>query len=246
MDTKLIKEFGEDILQYRFRTARQKKRMQYEDFDKFLIELYKEQKQLYLQRWNLGWELINPPVQQGWKRYFVMREDVANSKQAAFFESILKKINTVYYSWKKDFTVKRKKFGRKIYVVRPQGLLEPDERHFNNLSFTEAEKQMFYAYFCTDNNGRLYLRYAFVEPWRFVLVIKPNIIYRVKKLDAAINKRIEEIDNYLKRNDYQKRQQKIVHGKYKYRYCPDIEKYNEVNPYKNKSLIQLLDMIKET
>ncbi len=39
MDTKLIQQYGEDILCYRLRTARQKKRMRYEDFDKQLIQL---------------------------------------------------------------------------------------------------------------------------------------------------------------------------------------------------------------
>lgn len=244
MDTKLIKTFGEDILQYRLRTARQKKRMQYEDFDKYLIQLHKEKKRLYLQRWQLGWELLNPPVQQGWKRYFVLREDVANGKHAALFTSILKKINTVHYSWKKDFTVKRRKFGRKIYVVRRQGLLEPDERHFNSFGFTEMEKQMFYAYFCMDSNGKSYLRYAFVEPWRFVLVVKPHIIYKVKKMDAAINKRIAEIDNYLKRNDYKKRQQKIIGGRYRYYHF--VDKYIPNNDFKNKPVTRIIDMIKET
>ena len=38
MDTKFIQQYGEDILCYRLRTARQKKRMQYEDFDKQLIQ----------------------------------------------------------------------------------------------------------------------------------------------------------------------------------------------------------------
>jgi hypothetical protein len=50
MDTKLIKQFGTDILCYRIRTARQKKRMQYEDFDKQLIALNKEQEPLYINR----------------------------------------------------------------------------------------------------------------------------------------------------------------------------------------------------
>lgn len=91
MDTKLIKQYGEDIFCYRLRTARHKKRMQYEDFDKQLIQLHQEENGLYEQRRNLGWEPLLPAVQKGWKRFFVLRDDVARSKQAEFFENILKK-----------------------------------------------------------------------------------------------------------------------------------------------------------
>lgn len=65
MDTKVIEQYGEDILCYRLRTARQKKRMQYKDFDRQLIQLHKEQNALYAQKRNLGWEVLHPPVQKG-------------------------------------------------------------------------------------------------------------------------------------------------------------------------------------
>ena len=48
MDTKIIKQYGDDILCYDLRTARQKKRMQYKDFDKQLIQLHKKENALYL------------------------------------------------------------------------------------------------------------------------------------------------------------------------------------------------------
>ena len=64
MDTKLIKQFGTDILCYRFRTARQKKRMQYEDFDKHLIALDKEQRPLYRNRYRPEYEPLFAPVQR--------------------------------------------------------------------------------------------------------------------------------------------------------------------------------------
>ena len=92
MDSKLIQQYGEEILCYRLRTARQKKRMQYDDFDKQLIQMHKEKNILYEQERNLGWEPLVPPVQKGWKRFFVLRDDVERSKNAEFFKAILKKI----------------------------------------------------------------------------------------------------------------------------------------------------------
>ena len=55
MDTKLVQQYGEDILCYRLRTARQKKRMQHEDLEKKLIGLNKEWKTLRNQQFNMGW-----------------------------------------------------------------------------------------------------------------------------------------------------------------------------------------------
>lgn len=60
MDNKLIKQYGEDILSYRLRSARHKKRAQREAFDKQLIALHYEQKAL----WALGlkhWILHRSP-----------------------------------------------------------------------------------------------------------------------------------------------------------------------------------------
>src|SRR5690349_6246627 len=93
MDSKLVKQYGSEILSYRLRTVRQKKRMQYEDFDKKLLKLDKEETRLCKQKQVIIWEPLKPPVQRGWNRFFVLREDVATSKHAAFFENILKKIN---------------------------------------------------------------------------------------------------------------------------------------------------------
>src|SRR5258705_13148999 len=120
MDTQLIQQYGEDILCYRLRTTRQKKRMQYKDFDKQLIQLHKEERALYELKRNLGWELLIPSVQKGWKRFFVLRDDVQSSKQAEFFQGILKKINTYEWSHRKDFVARRRKKekGRKVYVVK--------------------------------------------------------------------------------------------------------------------------------
>ena len=64
MDTKLIGQWGEEILSYRLRTARAKKRAQYKDFHKQLIKLDKEETALHKQKHNLGWEPLVPPVQK--------------------------------------------------------------------------------------------------------------------------------------------------------------------------------------
>ncbi len=212
MNKKLIAEFGQDIGCYRLRTVRQKMRMRYEDFDRQLRQLNREESKLWQQKQKLGWEPLFPPVQKGWKRNFVIREDVARSSKAAFFEEILQKINTKDWSSRKDFLIKRRKFGRKIYVVKPQYLKKLDLWEWRKAAFSEAEQQFFESVFSIDKRGYVKQQYVFTEPWRFVLKIAPNIIDKVRIKDVMIEQRLDEIDNYITRNDYKGRIQKIVYG----------------------------------
>jgi len=244
MHSKIINRYGDDIFCYRLRTARQKKRMQYKDFDKQLIQLHKEEHQLWEQQRNLGWEPLVPPVQKGWIRSFVLRQDVAKSKHAYFFEGILKKVNTYQYDWRKDFKRKKKKRGRKIYVVKQQLILQPDDRHFAKLNFTEMEKQFFFPVWEMNQQRKMVRRYVFTQPWRFVLKVKPNIIDKVRIRDVAIETRLAEIHDYLEKNNFCNRQRKLLHGYVQYKCWYEIEKHTERYEYKNKSLTQIVDTIK--
>jgi hypothetical protein len=242
MDTEFIKQYGEDILCYNLRTARQKKRMQYKDFDKRLIGLHKEEKALYEQKRNLGWEPLHPPVQKGWKRFFVLRDDVAKSRHAVFFEDILKNINTCTWSHRKDFKVKKRRFGKKSYVVKPQYLLKLNSRKFEELNFSDREKQFFHEVWEYDWSKVLVKKFVFTELWRYRLIVKPNMIDRIRKIDAELETRLDEIDEYLEKNNYRGKQIKLVHGRgWRSRSGLEHEKYNEENPLKNKSLSRVLD-----
>jgi hypothetical protein len=246
MDTKLIQQYGEDILCYRIRTARQKIRMQYKDFDKQLIQLYKEEKALHQQQRNLGWEPLIPAFQKGWKRFFVLREDIARSYNAVFFGNILAKINTKEWSHRKDFKIKKRKRGKKIYIVREQKLCEPSEYHFKKMKFSEKEEELFNLVYSFDRRGNVTLkRYVFKEPWRFVLRVRPNIIDKIWKRDELIESKIKKIDNFLERRDYRKRQSWLLRGNYQWINLKGIESPNEYNILKNKSFQQIMDESKD-
>jgi hypothetical protein len=242
MDTRFIKQYGTEILSYRLRTVRQKKRMQYKDFDKHLIQLKKEHISLCRQRQNLGWEPLVPPVQKGWNRFFVLREDVARGKQAEFFENILKKINTCDWSYRKDFKVRKRRYGRYKYGVREQALLKPYACEFEELGFTEAEKQFFHEKWEYDCRRRLVKRFVFNESWRFVLRIRPNVIDKVRKRDVLSEKRISDIDRYVKWNNYQPRLLKLFNGRYYGWWKDDFRKPVKAS-LKNKSVQQILNDI---
>jgi hypothetical protein len=86
-------------------------------------------------------------------------------------------------------------------------------------------------------------RYVFSEPWRFVLRVRPNIIDQVKKRDALIEKELQEIWNYLRRNRYCRRLDKLRYGSD--RYWRDHEDLREKNMLKNKPVHLILQEIDE-
>ncbi|MDF2190660.1 hypothetical protein [Paraflavitalea sp. CAU 1676] len=245
MDRKLIEEYGEDILSYRLRSARQKKRAQREDFDKKLLRLDRESDALDDLLANLGWEPLVPPVQKGWARFFVMREDVARSKHAEFYDGILKKINTHDWSHRKDFMIRKRRYGSNKFIVKPQNLLSPTSWHFEKLHFSEAERRQFHEVYMYDSQGRLTQRFVFNEPWRFALRVRPNMVTKVKKRDEVIEARLAEICDYLEWNAHRGRLTKLLEGscgnKF-WRYSTRIKDKG----IKNKSLTQIMDMIRET
>lgn len=244
MDNKLIKQYGTEILSYRLRTARQKTRLQYEDFDKQLIQLNKERNSLREQVRNLGWMPLMPPVQRGFKRTFVLRDDVARSRNASFYAAILQKINTLEYSSRKDFKAKKRKYGRKAYVDRIQNLQWLCAREFHKRNFTDAEKQCFYELWEMNKSKQLVQYFLFVEPWRFLLKVMPNMIEKTRIKDSLLEASIAQINDYLNRNNYDKRLDKLLYGSC-YRYWKMDEELKHQNILKNKSKTAMFDLMKE-
>jgi hypothetical protein len=230
-----------DIMQFRLRSSRSKKRMQHEDRERTLLRLHRERSDLYKQQRNLGWMELDPPVMRGWKRYFVLRDDVAKSKHAQFFQKMLDKINTIQINDKKSFTAKKRKYGKKIQVERIQKLVEPDIHRFKRMNFSDREAQFFSEMILRDN-GRIRRKFVFVEPWRFVLRIRPNLITKTRVRDEAIEKRIHEINTFLKQRELEGKLDHLLYGSHKNYRLPDHRKQGKYK-FKSKSVQQLLDEV---
>jgi len=237
-----------DILCYRLRTARQRKRMARKGFEKKLISLHREERKLCRQTRELGWVELDPPVMRGWKRYFVLRHDTAKSKQADFFQGILDRINKTEYSSRKDFKQKKRERGKKIYIVREQELDHPYEWQLQKLNFTQNEMEYFEERLYWSKSSKIFYKiYVFKEPWRFVLQTRPNLITRTRIRDEVLENRLEEIDDYLERNFLRARQSKLTDGYYyghhRYRYL--FPQGAERRTFRSLPLNKILDEIKE-
>jgi hypothetical protein len=227
----------------RIKSLRRRKRMIREAFDKKLLAMLRESWVIRKQIRGLGYEPLDPPIQRGWRRVFVLREDVARSKDARFFQGILDKINTTHYHWRKDFKIKKRQRGKKLYVVKPQSLEEPTPYFFAKLKFTEKEKAYFdLTHVFHHRSSQLEYKYVFTEPWRFVLKIEPNIITRTKIRDFDLERRSKEMWMYLDRANLWPKALKLEHGSYqnRNRYIFNEQK-KYISPFLNRSFTDILD-----
>ncbi|SRR5260221_1517640 len=221
----------------RLRSKRHKKRMQREDEDKKLIRKYNEELALRDQLKNLGWTELKPPVQRGFIRYFVLREDVASTKEAAFFQGILDKINKRQWSYRKDFKKKARKFGKKIYKVREQQLNDVFE-HDLAKKFNEKERPYFYEQLIHSKfSKKSHKVNRFSEAWRFVLKVQPYMITKVRTKDLDLEKQKAEVDKFFR---YERRERlwKLIDATYSWHRQPE-EKYR--SPFHNRSFASILD-----
>ncbi len=223
-------------------------KMQYEDFERQLRALEREYSRLYKEERNLGWVELEEPIIRGWKRYFVVRNDIVRSGSKVFFEDLLKKINTVQYCHRKDFKKKKRKGGKKLYFPINQYLLKPGKPYVQKFKFTEKQLSYFEER-PISKQGQLTgeTEYVIKQPWRFVLRIRPNIITHIRAKDAEIERRMHEISNYLDRNSLNGKLDHLLRGYHHYRWRNYSERVHvgDENPLKNKSLSQILDWCRQ-
>lgn len=186
------------------RSARRRTRCKKMDFGKQMIRLDKLRDTLYRKRRSLGWEPVNPPVMRGWKRSFVLREDVARSPQSALYERILQRINTVQYSKTRDFTNKRRRKRKKEPPEREHHLLKAKRYEFQKWQLTRAEADLFvYKQRWSAKDRRWIGHFEFSEPWRYVLRIEKNMITQVRIRDEALEAEIDRLKQHIQMRNLQ-------------------------------------------
>ncbi len=182
---------------------------------------------------------LKTPIQRGWVRYFVLREDVRESVHADFYTEFLKKINVYMYSNNKTFSKKKRKKSKKYIVTTPQYFVSYDENSWQRVSkkFSEREKAHYVPKMFWDSKNKCeFVRYVFDEPWRFVLRIRPNLITHTRTIDLDLESQFQRIQNYIQNNYLIGKICRIVYEK-KFRYH---EYEVDVNPLKNKTLVSIM------
>lgn len=236
------------IVQNNLPTRRWKIRRIRTAYDKKLRRLGKEEIRVWNQIRDLGYEELNPPIQRGYKRLFVLTEETKYSKQADFYQQLLDKINIVWYSPHKTFKQRKRKISKWKYRVRNEQTLEtPDSWNFHNSKrFTEEEKHYFFPIEYFHAPSKQYCKkYVFIEPWRFRLRVMPNMITQIQIKDSELEQYHDELSDFLDKDKNRRRLTKM-RGGYGYSWKKCTNRKEDIKLYKYNSLSNIpLHQLKE-
>ncbi len=233
------------LLPYRLKSARRKKRLQKEDRDKHLLRLERKLKTLQENDKEVTMETLDHPYQKGWKRLFVLTKAVAESDKAGFYQAILDKINEVQYHYDESF--KRRNKGNKWYRGDYPDL--PKLRNIN-MYYRDANKlnlsdEQLACFKLVDYWNAPYYRwephYQFAEPSLFEIKVLPHMIYKVRVGDALLAQEESFLGDYLYSSKPPACRLAKIKGRRYNRWNSDYnEKSKFADPFKSRQVLDVL------
>jgi hypothetical protein len=183
-------------------SERRKTRRIHHGKEKDLFRLRKELSSLWDQRRAIAPIPLEHPYQDGWVRFFVLREDQKYRPKTGFYEEILCQINTYQYSKNKSFERKRRGRNRhrSPWATSMQELARIPECHFNSpkCKLTPEQKRLFVRIEKWHKPSYSWqAKYVFTEPWRFRMVVRPRMITEYIPVDNLLESRMKEIETYF-------------------------------------------------
>jgi hypothetical protein len=199
-----------------------KERKFYKDtLEKRIIAFDRRRRELHNEIRNLPLIKLEEPHQRGYKRFFVLRLDIAQGVSAPMFEKILAIINTTQYHYDDKFQTKRKRKRKRVYVDKPQELKNLSEYDWNKnpkISLSDKEKEYFELRDVFSKYTRKTQKeYVFAQPWRFVLRVEPNMITHVRQIDIELERELKFINTYIEQRSFQGKINKMYGRKKTYK-----------------------------
>lgn len=202
--------------------SHRKIRRSYKDtLEKRIIALDRRRREIFNEIRNLPLIELEEPYQRGYKRYFVLRSDIAQGISAPMFEKILAIINTTQYHHDDKFQTKKKRKRKRVYIDKPQELKNLSEYDWNkNPKILLSDKEK--AYFelrdiYNKYSSKPQKEYVFAQPWRFILQVEPNMITHVRQIDIELEKELKFIDTFIEQRNLQGKLNKMYGRKKTYK-----------------------------
>jgi hypothetical protein len=183
-------------------SKRRGQRRDKEKHDKNLLSLERELNRLYRLKWTSPMVPLPEPIRSGWKRFLVLRSDIANRSDAAVIRQILRKINVTHYSKRDDFmawSYKLKAFVPIGKEIKPIGLGEWD-----NIVKNEKWNEQHRAFFakgtgCQRSGGwfRTFEGYWFINDYMFEYKVEPHFITELPEYNPALETKIAQLQKQL-------------------------------------------------
>ena len=147
----------------------------------------------------LGYIKLENPIFDGYKRYYVVREDLMRSKKKHALEEILSHINTTIHCKNKNFEY----LDRKSKKMKPmsQSLAPLSQKDYDKLR--PGLQKYFYKTFTVQYSlfsrgwSREVVHYKFANTWMFVFKVTEHYITKSKVFDPEIDSELKYLKDKL-------------------------------------------------
>jgi hypothetical protein len=225
------------------KNSRLSKKKTHAEFEKKLLSSYRRFLELNVQKRSLPLIALEEPIQKGWKRYYELRSDIKNRRDAHDLQRILGRINSTIYCRNQDF--KTKDYRTKKYEKMQHPLNSIHVNDWDKLGWPGHYKKWFrlcediYSGYFWGSFIRSNKVYRFEYPWMFTPVVVPNMMTHRRAISEEIEQELAYISAFLDSdNNWHKLNNLLgIHNPYRYD-VKDIKKAKE-------SLKAELDYIKE-
>jgi hypothetical protein len=168
-------------------------------FDKQVLALEREAKELWRAKREKPWIKLDEPIQRGWKRFFVLRDDVKNRSDAPIIREVLKRVNVTQYCDNEefeDYNWKAEQWYPRRHDPKPIGIGEAEK----DPTFNARHRKFLLR--GTDwhyHHGwrKLIDGYWFKDKWMLDQKVEPHFVTHYQELDSDIETRLAEIDKHL-------------------------------------------------
>jgi hypothetical protein len=183
--------------------SREAKKEFHKRLAKKLSDLRKEYDDLREADRALGWVELDKPRFWGYQKTLRVRDDLLKGKQAHHLQQLCDLIQLPVKSRTKDFTVKEKNKGKittKILKAVPKTFSDHDFEKKVPSKFKDEFERVVKTVTSWRGTYAQY-RWRLVKAWRFKEKISKYYITKVRLFDSEIRSRMQEIENYIERND---------------------------------------------
>jgi hypothetical protein len=183
--------------------------------EKDLISTYRRYMRLMRAKRSMRLVELEKPVRSGYKRYFVLREDVAKSREANIYRGLLKYLQNTQYSRDKKFQYKDYKTKKMLPM---QHFTKPiDHKTWNKIVtdglLTTRQQGMFQQMWKQTNpkNPKVgYWQWVFQKEWVFAQKVEPHYKTHSLLLDPQLESEITKVSNKIERNNLWPKIDKIL------------------------------------
>lgn len=198
-------------------------KQQKDEFDKKVRRASKRINELWKLKNSIPLEPLPQPVQRGFVKTFVLRDDIARRRDAHDFKRILSEINAQVYCKTPDFKVTKWKTGQKVDMQHTVGYIS--EHRWEKLDWPSHFKKhfIFTTRHRTSPSGFTftYKGWFFKNEYYFASKVEPHFVTHRRPVNVDIEREKAELEAFMNNNHGWERLSKL-HGSSYRRY--DFEK----------------------